>query len=154
MKNSICNELLLADANSGGNPLAFQQTQEPCESVGSKKTRPHSAGEANKNRLRLITRFEFREGLGGISDDKFYGLIRDGVIEPPIKIGTSSRWLESDLIAVIDKLAEARKAPSPPPGIRRHQEKLASQRAARVADAIERCARVATAVERGHKAVP
>ncbi|HSD17511.1 MAG TPA: hypothetical protein VLC71_09695 [Thermomonas sp.] len=145
MKNSICNEPLLADANSGRNPLAVQRTQEPCESIGSKKTRPHSAGEANQNSLRLITRFEFRESLGGISDDKLYGLIRDGVLPPPMKIGTASRWLASDADDYIQKLSGARQSPVPPAGIRRHHEKLASQRAARVVDAIERSRKAAAA---------
>lgn len=78
--------------------------------------------------LRLLTRFEVRERLGNISDDKLYSLIKDRALNPPCKIGTSSRWLESDLDSFIATLAEARQAPSPPAGIRRHHEKLAVER--------------------------
>jgi predicted DNA-binding transcriptional regulator AlpA len=80
--------------------------------------------------VRLLTRFEARERLGGLSDDKFYSLIRAGELPPPIKLGTSSRWLETDVDGFILKLAESRKAHSPPAGIRRHHEKLARQRIA------------------------
>ena len=88
-----------------------------------------SAVMPNQDRpARLLTRFEMREGLGGISDDKLYSLVRDGDLSPPIKLGTSSRWLESDLEQLIAKLAETRQAPSPPAGIRRHHAKLAEER--------------------------
>lgn len=94
-----------------------------------------SAALPNQDRsVRLLTRIEARERLGGISDDKLYGLIRDGDLPPPIKLGTSSRWLESDLEGFIARLAEARKAPSPPAGIRRHQAKLAEERKRRAKD--------------------
>lgn len=99
---------------------------------------PFAADENQDRPTKLITRLDFRERLGGISDDKFFALIRDGEIEPPLKIGVASRWMESDAEKYIQKLAEARQAPKAPAGIRRHHEKLASQRAARVADAIER----------------
>ncbi len=83
----------------------------------------------NKERVkRLLTRFDMREGLGGISDDKLYGLIRDGDLPPPLKLGTSSRWLQGDLDAFIARLAEARQPPSPPAGIRRYHEKLAADK--------------------------
>ena len=99
---------------------------------------PFAADENQDRPTKLITRLDFRERLGGISDDKFYSLIRDGELPPPIKIGVASRWLSSDAEEAIAKLVEASQAPKAPAGIRRHHEKLASQRAARVADAIER----------------
>lgn len=92
-------------------------------------TAPPSAALLHPDRpLRLLTRIEARERLGNISDDKLYSLIRDGELPPPIKLGTSSRWLESDLERFISKLAEARRAPSTPAGICGHHAKLAEER--------------------------
>lgn len=78
--------------------------------------------------MQLLTRVEVRERLGNISDDKFYGLIREGSLPRPIKLGTSSRWLESEVETFIARLVGARQALSAPPGIRRHHEKLAAKR--------------------------
>lgn len=98
-----------------------------------------SAALPNQDRsVRLVTRIEARDRLGGISDDKFYGLIRDGELPPPLKLGTSSRWLESDLEEFIAKLAEARQTSMPPPGIRRHHAKLAEDRKRRAMDLAEK----------------
>lgn len=91
-------------------------------------TAPPSVVPRHQGRsMRLLTRIEARERLGNISDDKFYGLIRAGDINPPLKIGVASRWLESDIEDYIHKLTEARQAPSTPAGIRRHHAKLAAK---------------------------
>ena len=85
-------------------------------------------GHTSERPVHLLTRLDARAKLGGISDDKFYRLIREGDLPPPLKLGTSSRWLESDLDAFIAMLAEKRTAAHTPAGIRRHHEKLAAQR--------------------------
>lgn len=87
-----------------------------------------STATFNQAHMRLVTRIEARQRLGNISDDKFYGLIRCGDLPPPIKLGTSSRWLESDLDAFITSLAADRKAPQAPAGIRAHHAKLAAHK--------------------------
>lgn len=101
-------------------------------------TTPSAALSIQDRAVRLVTRIEARERLGDISDDKFYGLIRDGDLPPPIKLGTSSRWLESDLDEFISKLAKARQASMPPAGIRRHHAKLAEDRKRRAMDLAEK----------------
>lgn len=87
-----------------------------------------SGARSAERAMRLLTRLEVRERLGNISDDKFYGMIREGALPLPLKLGTSSRWLESEVEAFIAKLAESRTLPVTPPGISRHHTKLEDAR--------------------------
>lgn len=53
--------------------------------------------------MKFITR------LTGLTDKWFYKLIQDGVFPKPIKLGRSSRWLESEVEAWLQqRIAESR----------------------------------------------
>lgn len=45
--------------------------------------------------------------LTGLSDKWFYKLIKDGVFHKPIKLGRSSRWLQSEVEAWLQERIEA-----------------------------------------------
>lgn len=89
---------------------------------------PAALQNEDRSTMRLLTRVELRQRLGNISDDKLYSLIREGELAPPIKLGSSSRWLETDLESFISKLAKVRQVPSTPAGICGHHAKLAENR--------------------------
>lgn len=47
--------------------------------------------------------------LTGLTDKWFYKLIQDGIFPKPIKLGRSSRWLQSEVEAWIQqRIAESR----------------------------------------------
>ncbi|AUO67435.1 Rha family transcriptional regulator [Citrobacter freundii complex sp. CFNIH2] len=47
--------------------------------------------------------------LTGLTDKWFYKLIRDGIFPKPIKLGRSSRWLQSEVEAWLQqRIAESR----------------------------------------------
>lgn len=53
--------------------------------------------------MKFITR------LTGLTDKWFYKLIQDGVFPKPIKLGRSSRWLQSEVEAWLQqRIAESR----------------------------------------------
>lgn len=53
--------------------------------------------------MKFITR------LTGLTDKWFYKLIQDGVFPKPIKLGRSSRWLQSEVEAwLLQRIAESR----------------------------------------------
>lgn len=43
-----------------------------------------------------------------VSRAKFYGMVKSGCIPKPIKIGSSSRWLASDISLTLEKLISER----------------------------------------------
>ncbi|ENR0238644.1 TPA: AlpA family transcriptional regulator [Klebsiella aerogenes] len=56
----------------------------------------------------LVT-MAFITGLTGLTDKWFYKLIKDGEFPKPIKLGRSSRWLESEVEAWLQKrIAQSR----------------------------------------------
>ncbi|BCU92119.1 Rha family transcriptional regulator [Yersinia pseudotuberculosis] len=51
----------------------------------------------------------FITSLTGLTDKWFYKLIKDGVFPKPIKLGRSSRWLQSEVeIWLQERIAESR----------------------------------------------
>ncbi|HEC2580075.1 AlpA family transcriptional regulator [Raoultella ornithinolytica] len=53
--------------------------------------------------MRFITK------LTGLTDKWFYKLIKDGLFPKPIKLGRSSRWLESEVEAWLQqRIAQSR----------------------------------------------
>lgn len=53
--------------------------------------------------MKFITR------LTGLTDKWFYKLIQDGAFPKPIKLGRSSRWLQSEVEAwLLQRIAESR----------------------------------------------
>ena len=53
--------------------------------------------------MKFITR------LTGLTDKWFYKLIQDGIFPKPIKLGRSSRWLQSEVEAWLQqRIAESR----------------------------------------------
>ncbi|HAT8006698.1 MULTISPECIES: helix-turn-helix transcriptional regulator [Enterobacteriaceae] len=47
--------------------------------------------------------------LTGLTDKWFYKLIQDGIFPKPIKLGRSSRWLQSEVEAwLLQRIAESR----------------------------------------------
>lgn len=59
---------------------------------------------------RLI-RADAAAGMLGVSQATFWRRVGDGTIPPAIKIGTASRWRESEIAAAIDRLASASRDP-------------------------------------------
>lgn len=56
----------------------------------------------------LVT-MAFITGLTGLTDKWFYKLIKDGEFPKPIKLGRTSRWLESEVEAWLQKrIAQSR----------------------------------------------
>lgn len=52
---------------------------------------------------------KFITQLTGLTDKWFYKLIQDGVFPKPIKLGRSSRWLQSEVEAWLQqRIAESR----------------------------------------------
>lgn len=92
-----------------------------------------STVESTERPPRLLDREEARHLLGNLSNGTFYGLIKSGDLKPPIKIGTASRWLEADVVSLINKLSEtARRAPTAPASLKRYRREQ-SQRQGSVA---------------------
>jgi len=52
--------------------------------------------------------------LTGLTDKWFYKLIQDGTFPKPIKLGRSSRWLQSEVEAWLqERIAQSRKLTCP-----------------------------------------
>ena len=56
---------------------------------------------------RLIDGREARSRIR-CGNSKFYALIADGVIPPPVKLGSRSLWPEDEIDAVVEKLIAER----------------------------------------------
>ena len=90
-----------------------------------------SAVESTERPPRLLDREEARHLLGNLSNGTFYGLIKSGHLRPPIKIGTASRWLEADVVGLIEKLsATARRAPTAPASLKKYRSEQNQRQAA------------------------
>ncbi|AJJ08373.1 helix-turn-helix transcriptional regulator [Yersinia pseudotuberculosis] len=52
----------------------------------------------------------FITSLTGLTDKWFYKLIKDGVFPKPIKLGRSSRWLQSEIESWLqERISQSRK---------------------------------------------
>lgn len=52
----------------------------------------------------------FITSLTGLTDKWFYKLIKDGAFPKPIKLGRSSRWLKSEVVAWLqERINQSRK---------------------------------------------
>lgn len=63
---------------------------------------PIATGESSMTTEKLLTEdklvdMTFITALTGLTDKWFYKLIKDGVFPKPIKLGRSSRWLQSEV---------------------------------------------------------
>ena len=58
----------------------------------------------------LIDCKQARRLLGGIGKTKFYDLVRAGELPAATKLGRRSLWRQSEILAYIDRLTDAKKA--------------------------------------------
>jgi len=56
---------------------------------------------------RLLKDYDAAAALG-VSKTTFWRLMKDGTVPRPVKIGASSRWPQSEILAVIERAKAAR----------------------------------------------
>jgi predicted DNA-binding transcriptional regulator AlpA len=67
-----------------------------------------SSGNKEANSMNLLNRNEVCHFFGGINPATLYRKIRQGVLPKPVKIGGSSRWLQSECQAVLQAMVDGR----------------------------------------------
>ena len=83
-----------------------------------------------------LLHYDAAAAVFGVRTSKFYSLVREGLVPPAIKIGSTSRWPESELRAVLALYAVGASEDQ----LRDHTKKLIKARAARARDAVKEAA--------------